>query len=265
MENFRFGWIEASLRYAGRFGTREKTGYRQLFGISEATVSRDQDRFWPIFEEANSDPIFKKNPDGSLLGRRLVLLENVTLSAVPQFSSMPTPEVWLRTIFSQGKFEQAPAIRAHLDESVLRKLVQGIEDRAALNINYHSRRQESLRRISPHALVWVAGRLHVRAFDHSTNEYRDFVLSRVLRATLLPQQRGHYVDGNEDKDWHRSTDITVQAKLGEIATPSQGVCLEFGLDEHGQKTIRSRDALAPYLADRIGEEFTSPVEVFVSD
>jgi len=265
VEKFRFGWIEASLRYAGRFGTREKAGYRQLFGISEATVSRDQDRFWPIFEEANSGSIFKKNPNGSLLGRRLVLFDNVTLTAGPLFPSMPAPEVWLRTIFSQGKFEQAPDIRALLDESVLRNLVQGIEDRAALNINYHSRRQESLRRISPHALVWVAGRLHVRAFDHSTNEYRDFVLSRVLRATLLPQQRGQYVDGNEDKDWHCSTDITVQAKLGEIATLSKGVCLEFGLDEHGQKTIRARDALVPYLADLIGEEFTSPVKVFVSD
>lgn len=265
MENFRFGWIEASLRYAGRFGVREKAGYKELFGISEATVSRDQDKFWPIFEEAQATTIFKRNADGSLKGRRLVLMEAVKLTPEPQFPSMPTPEVWLSAIFSSGKFEPAPAIRASPDERVLRNIVQGIEDRAALNIAYHSRRQESLRRISPHALVWVAGRLHVRAYDHSTNEYRDFVLSRVLRATLLLQERGPYVDSHEDKDWHRSTEITVHAKHRESTTPSKGICLEFGLDERGQKTIRVRDALVPYLADYAGEEFASPVTIFASN
>lgn len=265
MEKFRFGWIEASLRYAGRFGIREKAGYKQLFEISEATVSRDQDRFWPIFEEAQAAAVFKKNPDGSLPGRRLVLLDAVKLAPEPQFPSMPTPEVWLNSIFSSGKFENAPVVRALPDESVFRSVVQGIEDRAALSIAYHSRRQESLRRISPHALVWVADRIHVRAFDHSTNEYRDFVLSRILRATLLPPTQGRYIDASADKAWHQFLELTVQAKRVTSAPLSKGVCLEFDLDEHGEKKIKVRAALAPYLAGDDREEFTSPVQFCISD
>lgn len=45
----RFAWIEASLRYSGRFATPEKKAYRDLFGLTDSMVSRDQDGFVAAF------------------------------------------------------------------------------------------------------------------------------------------------------------------------------------------------------------------------
>ncbi len=47
----RMGWIEASLRFSGRFGAAEKAGYMKHFGIGTGQVSLDQVEFIKRFNE----------------------------------------------------------------------------------------------------------------------------------------------------------------------------------------------------------------------
>jgi len=54
---------------------------------------------------------------------------------------------------------------------------------------------------------------------------------------------------------------SVQAKTDEAGYLSRGICLDFGLDETGQKRFRVRKALAAYLIDDIKEGFSQPVQV----
>jgi hypothetical protein len=212
MQNFRLGWIEACVRYAGRFGAREKVGYQQFFGISEASASRDQEAFQRYFEHRHMIEIFRKRPDGRPAGGRLTLIDDVELVPDIQFPSMPSIDRWLEDIFGRSRFEQTGIFRADPHQHVMRFVIQGIEDRRVLSIAYHSRSGDSIRKISPHVIVKVAGRYHVRAYDHAKNDYRDFVLVRILNATHSDSEHERYTDAALDEDWHCHVEVVVQCR-----------------------------------------------------
>ena len=261
MQGFRLGWVEACVRYAGRFGAREKVVFQQLFGVSEASASRDQEAFQRRFEHLHQHEVFIKHSDGRLVGGRLTLIDDVELVADIQFPSMPSIDRWLEDMFGRSRFEQTVLLRSDPHQHILRVVIQGIEDRRVLSIAYHSRSGNSIRKISPHVIVKVVGRYHVRAYDHAKNDYRDFVLARILSATHSQSEREGYIDGALDKDWQCHVDIMVQAKSAETGHLSRGIRLDFGLDESGQKRFRVRKALAPYLVDDVRDGFSQPVEV----
>ena len=47
----RYEWIEACLRWAGRFDVAEKAAYREVFGLTDSMVSRDQDSYHRLLDE----------------------------------------------------------------------------------------------------------------------------------------------------------------------------------------------------------------------
>ena len=51
-----------------------------------------------------------------------------------------------------------------------------------LKVRYRSRRKEETRTLSPNRLIYAANRYHLRAYCHSRDGYRDFVLTRMVSA-----------------------------------------------------------------------------------
>jgi len=94
----RFAWIEACLRYGGVFGAAEKVVYQQVFGVSEASVSRHQARFVELFEGELGD-VFVKDPGGRPVSGRLELREDAFLPQKPVFFKIPPLQLWLRQNF----------------------------------------------------------------------------------------------------------------------------------------------------------------------
>jgi len=156
--------------------------------------------------------IFRKRPDGRPAGGRLTLIDDVELVPDIQFPSMPSIDRWLEDIFGRSRFEQTGIFRADPHQHVMRFVIQGIEDRRVLSIAYHSRSGDSIRKISPHVIVKVAGRYHVRAYDHAKNDYRDFVLVRILNATHSDSEHERYTDAALDEDWHCHVEVVVQCR-----------------------------------------------------
>lgn len=256
-----FGWIEACLRYAGRFGPREKMTYRDIFQVSAPSVSRHQKCVARALEEACAIHLFEQDDRGRLSGGKLILRADAKLPKEPVFGRVPSLERWLQDTFDGTYFHSVEIERAEPEPDIIRPIVRALEDAVPLIIQYHSRKGSGNKSVSPHAIVRIAERLHMRAYDHSSNQYRDFVLSRIQAAQLLAEEPTSYVGNDHDKDWHDFVAVEVREKPSCDPNATLGVRMDYSLDDNGRKTIRVRKALASYVVDIDDDDFTAPITV----
>ena len=251
----RLGWIEASLRFAGRFAVFEKKAYQGVFGLTESMVSRDQDRFCRVFNErCGFEAVVKK------YGR----LEPMPDRPWPDLSRFSLPDMtrWLSDTLG-ARFEVvSPIHRGEPRQDVLQPVVQAIGSRRPLQMTYRSRRgEESLRTVSPHSIVHIVDRLHMRGWDHGRNAPRDFVLSRMVGATLLDGGTA-CVGFEQDREWAEYITLEIRIRGGENLAALKA---EFDLDEAGVALRRVRRAHMRYLVEEDTPErnaaFRSPITV----
>nr|WP_306265432.1 WYL domain-containing protein [Pararhizobium sp. IMCC3301] len=252
----RFGWIEAAIRYAGAFAAYEKSAYMRIFGVSEASMSRHQLRFAEAFEAACGQEVFRRTQTGSFKGGRLLVSENADIPKRHVFDT-PGLDRWLEDAMGRCFEKPKSALRVNPEPAILRTIIGAITSQRIVHIDYSSRSERRERSISPHTLVDVVGRYHVRAFDHSKNRFGDFILSRITSASLFAG-RMRYVGNEKDSEWNDCENILIEAREGVL---SEGVIMDFGLDGHGQRILRERRAIVPYLSDNHAEGYTSPVRV----
>jgi hypothetical protein len=252
----RLAWIEACLRYAGRFGPAEKKAYRERFDLTEGMVSRDQFAVLQGFVRAGLSKVVEKQHG------KLFHVEGTSLPEEPVFRPLPIMSVWLAEMLGP-RFENVPFIqRSEPSQTVLRAVVRAISEKRTLGIEYRPRKgMQRWRSISPHCIVQADGRLHLRAWDHSskTSGPRDFVLSRIV--AVNQDAAGHrFVDQKNDLDWNRFVVVEVRMRDGENV---QAVAPDYGLDEYGIKTVRMRAAHAFYVLDKpsdVDDRGQKPVE-----
>lgn len=252
----RLGWIEASIRYSGGFSGREKSAYGQIFGLSEATVSRDQALFANLFEAASGGEVFQRSDDARLHGGKLNLIAEANLPEKHVFT-IPGINRWLEDAMGADFVRPASSFRVPPDSLILSQIIDAISSRKIMKVDYLSRTRSSVKFISIHSLVHIVGRHHARAFDHSENRFADFILSRM---TSMHEDNSSFtfVGRDKDTDWHETCSITISAVSDGV---TDGVFQDFGLDMSGRRTIRERRAIAPYLSDNHAIGYQSPVTV----
>ena len=146
-----------------------------------------------------------------------------------------------------------PAFR-QVDLAVLQTINQAIVSAKAVRVRYQSmsRAEPVEHRLCPHALVFDGLRWHTRAFSHTHQEFRDFVLARVLSAEFTGFAG---VDACRDAAWQ--TFVPVKMGPHPDLSDAQKVAVEFdygmvnGVLEH-----EVRGALLPYFLKtmRIGPD-----------
>lgn len=246
----RLDWIQFCLRSLGRFGVREKKALIKEFGMSDATLSRDQAAF------------FASLPDdaGVQLERgKLKVVEAGDLDIGPSYGA-PDLNEFLR-VMTGGNFVAVTSVaRAGPADQAVGAIVRAVNERSPLFIHYVSRRSESpeWRAISPHAIVDIAGRYHSRCFDHLRGRYGDFVLSRIVGFSFSRTDMPTYIDGRADEDWRRKVRLRISLV---DQNASRSAKLDYGLDEGQSRTIEVRKALAPYLVTRREGGFEDLVEI----
>jgi hypothetical protein len=252
-----FAWIEACLHYGGTFGPSEKAVYCQRFGLSEPSASRHQAEFVMLYEAA-CPVTFERNEAGRIRGGKLT--PKTPLPAKPLFSRMPSLESWLEDNFGGTSYFRAEIPRREPEPWILRAIVQSIHGKKPLKITYHSRSGPSTRVVSPHAIIKIVGRLHMRAFDHSKNHFSDFVLSRITAAALSEQMV--FVGNERDTQWQTVKLVTVsETGSGNDHTRKRGIHLDYGLDQTGQRAFRFRQSLVQYLIDDMEDGYAAPVQI----
>jgi hypothetical protein len=137
-----------------------------------------------------------------------------------------------------------------LDPLILRVMLQAIRERRTVEINYQSMNAPTptARKITPHALGFDGFRWHVRAFSHQRQEYRDFVLARVLaiRAEDISD-----IDPAADKDWNNYVEAIIVPGAGLSVSQRKMIELDYGMKD-GRFVLRVREALLFYYLRQLG-------------
>ncbi len=133
----------------------------------------------------------------------------------------------------------------HPNSEIIATLMRAITSKKAIECLYTSLSSGTTsKELIPHSIVNNGTRWHVRAFDRSNQEFRDFVATRIecpkiLQSLIKPEE---YAD--KDTQWHTIYDI-ILAPHPQLKYP-KAIELDYEMD-NGQLKLEVRAALLGYL------------------
>lgn len=177
----RLAFIEFRLLFLGDLGRQDLI---QRFGVAPAVATRDFALYRDLFPRNISFngktksyelggaffPAFQHFPDQVLA----VLAHGFGYSGVYTTDSLVPCEL--------------PIILSRPTIDILAPINRAIHQQKAVSLNYQSHSSGLTKReIAPFALVNDGLRWHVRAYDRKSNEFRDFVLTRMEDVSVMPE------------------------------------------------------------------------------
>ena len=135
------------------------------------------------------------------------------------------------------------------DIDIIAKLSQAIINQKPISVIYTSLSSGSgARELVPHSIVDNGLRWHLRAYDRKSKSFRDFVLTRITKVTVLTQTPSHEEDKLEDHQWMRMVPLQIIPHPNNVKHPT-AIKLDFGM-EKGMLEVNVRAAMAGYLLRR---------------
>ena len=200
----RLVFVELRVRFIGEI---RRQNLVTRFGIQSAAASRDL----TLYKE-----LALGNIDYDSKGKSYVLWPDFR----PVFDFTPERVLsWLTQGFVDGEpmrlkawvTSESPSRLTHPDLDVLASVTRAIHQEYPLGIEYHSISSgRTEREVLPFALIDNDLRWHVRAFDRKSQEFRDFVITRIKRPVVL---KGQPVAPDEMSDqdiqWHRIVELKL--------------------------------------------------------
>lgn len=200
----RLAFIDLCLRFTGEVRRSELVN---RFSIQAAAATRDL----ALYRE-----LVPSNIDYDPKGKSYIITQNFH----PLFVFPPERILSLLTKgFGDGEpraisswvTSDTPSNLSRPDVDVLASVTRAIHASCALSMEYHSiSNGRTQREIVPFALIDTGLRWHVRAFDRMTQEFRDFVITRIKRPVVL---KDHLVEPHEKSDqdiqWTRIVELEL--------------------------------------------------------
>jgi hypothetical protein len=149
-----------------------------------------------------------------------------------------------------------PALRRHIAPDILRAILAAIRTRSAINVKYQSmsRPEPKVRWVSPHALGFDGFRWHTRAWCHTDDKFKDFLLARVLE---VGETRESEIEPNNDDSWKREITLRFEAHPELTGGARKAVELDYGMT-NGVLKITTRVCLTYYLERQFGMDADAP-------
>ena len=244
----RLAFIDWRLRWDGRINRADLTAF---FGISVPQASLDIARYLEL-APANAvydrsarvyvtgeafKPLFPGNGPGHYLSELMALATGV-LPAQSSFIGW-TPPVGL-----------VPAPGRVVPLAVLGPVLTALRERRRLRLRYQSMAaaEPAEREVSAHALAQDGFRWHLRAWCHGRQAFRDFVLARVLRATLGEPTS---IRAEDDQAWQHEVILALGPHPALPAAARRVIELDYGM-ANGRVELPCREALLFYGLKRLG-------------
>lgn len=140
---------------------------------------------------------------------------------------------------------ESPAALSSPKMEVLAPICRAIHAKRPVVIRYHSMSSgESERVIVPFALVDTGLRWHARAFDRKSEEFRDFVITRIEAPTLLDEEPKTNERPDNDIQWTRIVELDF-VPHPRLSRP-EIIRLDYGMTD-GSIRMRVRAAVAGYM------------------
>lgn len=134
----------------------------------------------------------------------------------------------------------------------LGRLLHAIRNRETVRVTYQSLTSDEpqARTLSPHALGFDGFRWHVRAFCHSRQSFRDFVIARMLSIRVGSAST---VSSQDDLAWHTPVTLVIAPHPGLPPGQRKVVELDYGM-QNGEARLDCRQALLFYVLKHLGFE-----------
>lgn len=192
--------------------------------------------------ETNFKPLFNHDPR-----KTLVKLANEISDGFDAISDTKFPV-------------EAPSSLNVPDLMIVARISQAIFQNKAVNIIYTSLSSGSgARDIVPHSIVDNGLRWHVRAYCRKSKEFRDFVLTRITKATVMAGLSKEHESKEHDKEWNTFISLELVPHPKNIQHPP-AIELDYGMVD-GSMTIKTRAALTGYLLRRWNVDCSNNAEL----
>ncbi|MDX0488822.1 transcriptional regulator [Sinorhizobium medicae] len=223
------------------------------FGVSVPQASKDLTLYQ---EQAPHNAVYDKRAKRYVAG--------------PEFTPLfhdPDPDAYLQRLRSSAEgfvdsganwLGAAPEVdvaltpRRKIDVSALRALLTTVREGGSLDVQYQSmsrnRPDPVWRRITPHAFGYDGFRWHARAWCHETQQFKDFLLPRILG---IGEQGAAGASSREDALWHETFDIVI-APHPELSPGQQAVVAKDYDMTDGCAVLTVRYAMLFYVLKRLG-------------
>lgn len=265
----RLEFIDFRLGIDGKINRKDLV---QFFSISVPQASLDLSKYHAMLAEA--DP-----PRKNLEYDRHQKVYLKTEDFKPLFPKVCAPETYLNDLLlsargelveSRNFFGFIPSVgiacfnppRRTINAEVLYNILEAIRTRRAVHINYMSLKEPKNqdRLVAPHGLAYDGMRWHVRAYCYDAHEFRDYVLSRIVKCdvprTPAPNDRFPDPIGNgfrevgtsarDDKDWNDLVDLVLKANPELPEAARRAIEFDYGMEKDGTVIYPCRRALLLY-------------------
>jgi len=137
-----------------------------------------------------------------------------------------------------------------IDSVILRVVLMASRERRTARIKYQSMSSPSpsSRLVSPHALGFDGRRWHMRAYCHTRNEFRDFVLGRIRAIHLEGTSE---IDAKNDADWNNYIEAIIVPHPS-LSTDQRDIVEADYCMQNGRLVLRVQEALLLYYLDHLG-------------
>lgn len=246
----RLEFIDFRLRWDGRLNRSDLIDF---FGVSTPQASLDIARYSEVAPNnlvydrsarvylagPEFNPVFVTgNPSrylNDLLATACGLVEHQAsfIGWYPSVATVPTP----------GRVMSADTLAA---------LLRAMREGSALRLVYQSMTsiEPGERLLSPHALAHDGFRWHVRAFCHLRQQFRDFVIARILEITGSEPASA---SPELDTEWHTPVRLVLAPHPGLAEGHRRVIELDYGM-ANGEVVLECRQALLFYLLKHLGLE-----------
>ncbi|XZG69063.1 helix-turn-helix transcriptional regulator [Chitinibacteraceae bacterium HSL-7] len=140
--------------------------------------------------------------------------------------------------------------------SVLQVMVSAIREHQDVEVRYQSMtgEQSKWRWLSPHAFASDDERWHVRAYCHTRNDFRDFVLGRIIETRGT---RDSKVSSSADHDWNTLVDVLIMPNPSLELGQRQAIAAEYRMPQDRMELIlKVRKSMVFYLKAKFDGEPT---------
>lgn len=173
------------------------------------------------------------------LGQLRSIVEGATSSESEWIAALPQADIALTP-------------KRDVDIKVLRGILNATREAASVEIFYQSmssdRPDPIWRRITPHAFGFDGFRWHVRAYCHLGNNFKDFLLPRILAIGAKGQPGS---TGEQDWLWNNYFDVKIGPHPDLTENQKKVVAKDYGF-AHGDNVITVRYAMLFYVLKRLG-------------
>lgn len=235
----RLAFIELRLQYLGEIRRQDLV---TRFDIQAAAATRDIAQYKELApRNLEYDTRGKLYVRGSWFRPLFDFTAERVLTWLSQGYGDGEPIRWKSPVVQEGT-----SLPGKINLEILSALTRAIHQRAVVKVSYRALSSgQTTREIVPFALIDNGLRWHVRAFDRKSQEFRDFVITRIRRPIVLKgQPLALHEESDQDIQWTRIVELEL---VPHPDRPRPEITeMDYGMRD-GMLRIKLRAATAGYI------------------